>query len=113
MSTLAQTFNQRVTLQALVAGQDAYGSPSTTWENVVSSGDGALFASVDDLTGREFMNAGGTQNAVTTKIKIRYRPGVVATMRALHGGNIYNIEAVLGQDRHTLLLMCSRGANLG
>ncbi len=106
--SLSMQMNQQVVLQALTPGRDAYGSPSTEWAAVAT-----VAASVQDLTGREFVAAGGTQNAATTKITIRYRAGVVATMRALHGGNIYSIEAVLGQDRRTLLLMCSRGVGNG
>ena len=105
--------DKRITLQARVAGQDEYGSPSQTWQNVVATGDGKLWASIVDVSGREFLAAGGTQNAVTTKITIRYRDGVAATMRALHGDVVYSIEAVLEQDNHTSLLMCSKGVNNG
>lgn len=106
--SLASRMDTQVTLQALTAGQSPSGAPLTTWAAVAT-----VWASVDDVSGREFLAAGGTQNAVTTKIMIRDRPGVVATMRALHGADIYSIEAVLRQDNHTLLLMCSRGANNG
>ena len=104
----AGRMSERVTLQSIAAGQDEYGAPMTGWTDVAT-----VWASVDDLTGREYAAAGGTQNAVTTKITIRYRAGVVATMRALHGAIAYNIEAALGQDQRTLLLMCSRGASNG
>lgn len=106
--SLSQRLNKRVTLQARAAGQSASGAPLTTWADVAT-----VWASVDDVSGREFLAAGGTQNAVTTKIMIRDRAGVVATMRAKHGADIYSIESVLRQDNHTLLLMCSRGVNNG
>lgn len=106
--SLAQRLNRRVLIQSQVPGQDEYGQPLLTWQDVAT-----VWAAVEDLTGREFVNAGGTQNAVTTKITIRYRAGVVAQMRAVYNDEPYNIEAVLGQDGRTLLLMCSRGANNG
>jgi hypothetical protein len=37
----------------------------------------------------------------------------VPAMRALCGADVYDIEAVLGQDRRVLTLMCSRGSNDG
>ena len=104
----AGRMSERVTLQALTAGQDEYGAPSTVWLDVAT-----VSASVDDLTGREYVAAGGTQNAVTTKITIRYREGVVATMRAIADGVVYTIEAVLGQDRKMLVLMAVRGSDNG
>lgn len=111
--SLAATLDKQITPQVRVAGQDAYGSPSQTWENLIPDGDGKVWAGIVDVSGREFLAAGGTQNAATTKITIRHMDGLDGTVRALHGATVYNIEAVLGQDGRTLLLMCSRGANLG
>jgi len=106
--SLANNLNKRVLIQT-PAGQDEAGQPGTGWVNVVPDGDGKLWAGITDISGREFISAGATQNQVTTKILIRYRAGIDASMRALHGADVYNIEAVLGQDGRTLLLMCSRG----
>lgn len=108
--SLGARLNKRITLQALVAGQDEAGEPSSDWINVIADGDGKLWAEIRDVTGREFVAAGATQNKVVTTITIRHRAGIVATMRALHGADVYSIEAVLGQDQRTLALMCSRGA---
>lgn len=108
--SLAARLNKRVTLQVLAAGQDEAGQPTDVWTNFVTDTvDGKIAAEVRDVSGREFVAAGTTQNQVLTMITIRYRAGALAKMRALHGADIYNIEAVLGQDRRTLLLMCSRG----
>lgn len=104
----AGRLSERVTLQSLTAGQDEYGAPSTVWTDTAT-----VSASVDDLTGREYVAAGGTQNAVTTKITIRYRAGVVPTMRVLADGVVYTVEAVLGQDKKMLVLMCVRGSDNG
>lgn len=106
--SLSMTMDKRVTLQTLTPGQDQYGAPSNVWTNVAT-----VWAGIADMTGREYAAAGGTQNAATTKITIRYRDGVVAAMRAVHGTVVYNVEAVLGQDRRVLLLMCSRGVSNG
>lgn len=103
--------DRRITIQAAAAGQDAFGAPSTTWTVVAT-----VWAELKDLTGREFLAAAAVQNVVQTKITIRY-PGNAVTvlpgMRVVHGADIYNIEAVLGQDKVMRVLMCSKGVNNG
>lgn len=108
--SLAARLNKRILLQVMGPAQDAAGQPiAADWTNVVADGDGKLWAEIRDLSGREFVAAGATQNQVVSTITIRHREGVAAKMRVLHGSHIYNIEAVLGQDGRTLALMCSRG----
>lgn len=99
-----------VTIQVPPVGQDEIGQPNTVWTNVAT-----VWASVEDLTGREYQAAQATQNPVQTRIRIRYRAGIVASMRVLHGTTIYNIEAVLDRDgrRVELQLMCSKGLSNG
>jgi SPP1 family predicted phage head-tail adaptor len=96
--------NRRVTIKSLGTTQDALGEIVQTWSDLAT-----VWASITDLTGKEFIAAGSTQNSVTTKIGIRYLSTVKSTMRVYYGTDIYNIEAVLGQDKKSLVLMCSRG----
>lgn len=104
----AGKLDRRVTIQQATVGHDAFGQPLTTYADVCT-----VWASISDMTGREFLAASATQAEVQTKITIRYRVGIVAAMRVVSGSDIYNIAAVLGQDRISLLLMCSRGLNNG
>lgn len=104
---------QRVRLQQLVEGKDATGALTRTWVNVVAAGDGKLWARVRDMTGRQFVAAGATQNEVTTEIRIRLRAGIVAKMRVLHRDKIYDIQAPLERDQRWLDLMCTQGVNDG
>lgn len=108
MSALSMQLNKRITLQAPAAGQDAWGEPLTGWTDVAK-----VWASIIDISGREYIAAAAVQHTVQTKITIRYRAGMLASMRAVHGADVYTIEAVLGQDRKSLLLMCSRGVSDG
>ena len=101
--SLAQRLNKRITIQSPGTTQDAIGQPVEGWVNVDT-----VWAAVEDISGREFMAAGGTQNKAMTKITIRHLAGVTPAMRITHGTDIYNIVAVLGQDGRTLLLMCER-----
>jgi len=108
---LSLRLNKRVLLQRRTEGQDEAGQPVEAWVNVVTTGDGKIWAEIKDASGREFIAAGATQNEVLTTITIRQRPGVVAEMRAVHGAEVYKIKAVLiGKDGRSLSLMCSRGS---
>lgn len=71
-------------------------------------GDGKIWGDVQDITGRQFLAADSTKNRVQTKITIWWRTGITPGMRAVVGNDIYDIEAVLNQDKKTLVLMCAR-----
>ena len=98
----------KVTIQQSVTGQDESGQPINKWVDVAT-----VCANVTDISGREFIASAALQNTVQTKITIRYQAGIVPAMRVVHQASIYNIEAVLGQDKTSLLLMCSRGTGDG
>ena len=104
----AGRLNKRVTIQAPATGQDELGQPIIGWENLVTAGDGTIAAEVKDQSGREYVAAGAVQAAVLTTITIRPRDGVAASMRVLHGADIYGIEAVLRPYRDQMALMCKR-----
>lgn len=104
----AGQLNRRITLQAPVTGQDEYGQPLTGWTDVAT-----VWASITDMTGREYIAAAAVQASVQTRITIRYRAGIVAAMRVLHGADVYNVEAVLERDGQALNLMCVRGVTNG
>ena len=101
----AGRLNRRCTLQQPGTTTDELGQPIPGWTDVAT-----VWASIVDVSGREYVAAGGLQNSAQTKITIRYRSGIVPSMRVVHGSDAYNVEAVLGQDRRGLLLMCSRSA---
>ncbi|MYM25778.1 phage head closure protein [Duganella sp. FT135W] len=110
--SFAATLNKRVLLQRLSGAQDEAGQPGVAgWVNVIESGDGKIWAGIRDVSGREFVAAGGTQNSVITTITIRHLPNVQASMRVLHGDDVYNIESVLGTEGRNLKLMCKRGVS--
>lgn len=105
----AGTLCHRVAIQAPATTQNEYGEPVQGWVDVFAD----VAASIQDLNGREYLAAAATQNATTSKIMIRHLDGVLPAMRVLHGLVTYNIEAMLGQDRRQLLLMCSKGVKNG
>lgn len=108
MSSVSQTLDKRVLLQRPATGKDGYGQPLTGWDDV-----GTVWASIKDVTGRQYVAAGATQNSVQTAITIRHQAGITPGMRAVHGDNVYDIEAVLGQDGRMLQMMVKRGVSNG
>jgi SPP1 family predicted phage head-tail adaptor len=90
-------------IQSESAVQDAMGEMIPAWKTFA-----VMWAYVADLSGREYTAADATQNAAQTRMEISYRANIVADMRVLLGSDIYNIEAVLGQDKKMLTLMCKR-----
>lgn len=105
----AGTLRYRVIIQTPATGQDAYGAPLEGWTDFAVS----VPANITDVSGREYLAAAATQNAVQSKINIRALPGILPAMRVVHGADQYNIEAVLTQRDGSLLLMCSRGVANG
>jgi SPP1 family predicted phage head-tail adaptor len=104
--------DKRVVLQAQSTARDALNKQVNTWANVLP-GDGRIWARITDITGRQYVAAGGTQNAVQTEIVIRRRAGVLPNMRVQHGAVVYDIQAVLERDNTWTTLMCTKGVSHG
>lgn len=80
----------RVVLQRQVTTKDEDGVQTTTWGDVAT-----VWASVEPLSAREFIQSGQTQAAVTARITMRYRDGLLPSMRMIHRGEIFNIAGLL------------------
>jgi SPP1 family predicted phage head-tail adaptor len=67
-----------------------------------------VWAAVEPLTGREFIEATQVQADVTFRIRIRYRSDIRPEMRVVEGSHTYQIESVLDQggERKETHLMC-------
>jgi SPP1 family predicted phage head-tail adaptor len=107
--------DKRVTLQRRIEAKDPSGAllQGGAWVNFILTGDGKVWGRVRDMTGRQFVAAGGSQNAVSTEIRIRQRAGVVPKMRVLYRDEIYDIEAALDRDGRWIDLMCTQGLSNG
>lgn len=76
-----------------------------------------VWAAFEPLSSREFLAAKAEQSEATARIVIRYRPGVLPTMRIIHRGEIYSIvgpplaDAVSGKDYLSILV--ATGVNDG
>lgn len=108
----AGKLRHRVTLQRPVKTQNpATGAIINGWADVAT-----LWASVVDLSAREFVAAQAGQSEVTTRITIRWRDDVTSKHRILYLGRVYNVHGVLSDDksgREYLTPPCSQGVNDG
>lgn len=99
----AGRLRQRVTIQEKDPTQDEYGEEVPTWSDVAT-----VWAAVEPLRGREFLEAQRVGAEVTTRIRIRYRDGIVPEMRVVWGDHVYDIEAVIPvkERQREIHLMC-------
>lgn len=86
----AGNLRHRVLIQQQVTTRDSDGIEQTAWVDVA-----AVWASVEPLSAREFIQSGQTQAAVTARITMRHREGMLPTMRLIHRGEIFNIAGLL------------------
>ena len=94
--------DQRIAIQQPVVGQDAIGQPVTTWEAVAT-----VWASVAYLSGLSAIKAGADTAQVSASVRIRYRSGINAGMRVVHGSVVFDVRAVLPGDKNVFLdLVC-------
>ena len=104
----------RVTFQALGLTQDPGTGEeiegwTTVWEKVP--------ASVEPLSARDLIAAQAGQSEASGRMVIRYRPGVLPTMRILHRGDVYNIQGPPMPDPDSgleyLTILVAKGLNDG
>ena len=94
---------QRVTLQTKTATRSASGAEVPTWTDTVT-----VWASVEDLNGREFWGSRKVNAEATAIITIRHRLSVVTTMRAVFGSRTFDILTAYDPDnkRRELHMEC-------
>ena len=99
----------RVTIQEKTVSIDAYGGEVVTWSTVVT-----VWAAVEPLSGREFLEGRRQENEINYRIRIRYREGLTPSMRVVWGSTTsggaraFDIEAVIerASGRREIWLMC-------
>lgn len=99
----AGDLRHRVTIQQKTVTSDPEGVAVETWTEVAT-----VWAAVEPLRGREYIQAAAVTPEVTTRIRMRYRLGVKPAMRVVHGGRVYDVLSVIdvGGLRRELELMC-------
>jgi SPP1 family predicted phage head-tail adaptor len=112
---LAGKLRHRIDIQELVAVRDPitleFGEPDwvTRWEKCP--------ARVEPLSARDLVAAKAAQSEATGRMVIRYRQGLLPTMRIIYRDEIYSIEGPPLEDdksgRDYLTILVSKGVKDG
>lgn len=98
----------KVPVRDPVSGE--FGEPS--WQAFAS-----IWAAVEPLSARDLIAAQAAQSEATARVVIRYRAGVLPTMRIVHRGETYSIEGPPLEDprsgRDYLTILVSKGVKDG
>ena len=104
----AGALRHRVTLQQATESQNSFGEVERVWTDVAT-----VWASVEQLSGREFIEARQVDATLSTRIRMRWRNGVTEKMRVVWTDpsgrqHTYNIVSVIADATHRreLMLMC-------
>lgn len=96
--------NERVNIEHRSTSVDAIGQPVESWSLLA-----AVWASVKKQSGLESIKADADTSSVKSSIRIRYRNGIDAGMRVIHGDDIYDIKATLENKPDAYIdLVCVR-----
>ena len=102
----AGLLRNRITIQRKGDATDAWGQPlPESWEDVVT-----VWANIRHQSGSESIKSDKPTSEVRASIRIRWRTGIDAGMRVLHGADVYQVEAVLPDavGRVHVDLVCKR-----
>lgn len=93
----------KIAIQSRSVERNDFGEPEDKWNDIVITR-----ASINPLSGRDFMSAMKEQAAVTHKVIIRYNPLVKASMRIQYGERIFDILHIIDTwEKHSeMVLMC-------
>ncbi|TSD59026.1 head-tail adaptor protein [Variovorax sp. KBS0712] len=100
-----------IEIQSPIPTRDAAGGVVKAWAPFATN----VWADVSYLNGLEVVRADAPAALVRASILIRALPGVVASMRVLHDGKLFDIKAVLPDrtSRQFVYLACEQGLNNG
>ena len=98
----AGRLDKRITIERMESGQDELGQPIEGWISTYS-----VWASIEPLQGREYIAAMAAQAERTVRIRLRYLPGIVPTMRVVYQGRVFSLTAVINvrEENRELQLM--------
>lgn len=99
----AGRLTQRVTIQSAGVTRNSIGEEVRSWSDVAT-----VWAEIRPLSARELINAKAAMAQVTTRITIRYRAGLLPSMRVVHGTTVYQITEIIdqGMKHETLECLC-------
>lgn len=97
--TLSANLRHKVAIQALSGAVDDLGQPIAVWSTIAEP-----WVDIQHLNGMSAIKADADHSVVMASIRLRYRTGLNAGMRVVHGATVYEIEAVLPDERGRVYL---------
>ena len=99
----AGLMRHRIRIQKQTSTRNKLGELVDSWEDVAN-----VRASINPLSGRDFMAAMQDQAEVTHKVTIRYNADVKASMRVLYGNRVFDILHIIDtwEQHREMVLMC-------
>jgi SPP1 family predicted phage head-tail adaptor len=99
----AGLLRHRVHLQRRETGFDDYGQPIEGWTTYATTQ-----ASVDPISGQEFLALLQAGTKVTHRVRLRYRPGVSSADRVLFNGRVLDVQVPLnmGERNKEIEFLC-------
>jgi len=88
------------------------GAITVTWQDFYTG----VYAEIAPLSARDFIAAQASQSEIIARIVMKYRPGIEADMRIVHGAHVYNIVGALPDAKsgiEYLSIPVTRGVNQG
>lgn len=95
----AGDLRHRIIIQQLAEAENDMGDIVQVWTDFAT-----VRASVEPLTGREYLSAQQVTSETSGRIRMRYKAGVMATMRVLFGGRTYRILSVINPEERNIEL---------
>jgi SPP1 family predicted phage head-tail adaptor len=94
----------RITIEQKAKVSDGAGGYTESWVPFVT-----IWASVDPVSGKEYYEAQQMQSSVSHKIRIRYKSGVLPSMRVNFKERIFAVESVINWEERNrdMMLMCT------
>jgi SPP1 family predicted phage head-tail adaptor len=101
----AGRLRHRISFEVPEEIRNEYGEAERFWVPILTTS-----ASREDLAGREYFAAEQMQSEVTTRFRIRWRSGILPTMRIVSEGVVYDVRSVQDPDgrKRELIIMARR-----
>ena len=99
----AGKLNKRITIQSKAASKDTYGEETITWSTWAT-----VWAAVEPLRGREFLDGKMITAEISHRFRIRARDGILEEWRVSYDSRVFDILAIIHieeRDRE-IHLMC-------
>lgn len=106
----AGKLRNRITIQQRTLTPDSYGQSVESWTDFAT-----VWAEIRSISGRESLIAEAMQGITNYEVNIRYKAGVVQSMRIIYKNHILDVQSVINdmQANKKLTLFCVEGLSDG